>query len=92
VTVDSREGRARLERLDAVCVETGRDPATLRRLALLGFHERPLASLEAFRDALGRHAEMGFTDLVVHWPRGEEPFGADRGVLDRVAADVLARR
>jgi hypothetical protein len=31
---------------------------------------------------------MGFTDLVVHWPRDEEPFRADRAVLERVAAEL----
>jgi alkanesulfonate monooxygenase SsuD/methylene tetrahydromethanopterin reductase-like flavin-dependent oxidoreductase (luciferase family) len=93
VTVDSREaGRGQLRRLDDLCADAGRDPSSLGRLALLGFRERPLASVEAFRDVLGRHAELGFTDLVVHWPRGEEPFRDDRTVLERVAADVLARR
>jgi alkanesulfonate monooxygenase SsuD/methylene tetrahydromethanopterin reductase-like flavin-dependent oxidoreductase (luciferase family) len=93
VTVDSREaGRGQLRRLDDLCADAGRDPSSLGRLALLGFRERPLASVEAFRDVLGRHAELGFTDLVVHWPRGEEPFRDDRTVLEQVAADVLARR
>jgi hypothetical protein len=49
-------------------------------------------SIEAFRDVLGRHEEMGFTDLVVHWPRSDEPFRDDRAVLERVAAEVLAMR
>jgi alkanesulfonate monooxygenase SsuD/methylene tetrahydromethanopterin reductase-like flavin-dependent oxidoreductase (luciferase family) len=91
VTVDSRSGSARLPALDEVCVEAGRDPASLRRLALLGFQERPLASVDAFQDVLGRHAELGFTDLVVHWPRRDEPFRGDREVLERIAADVLTR-
>ena len=92
VTVDARADRERLRRLDEICAETGRDPASLARLALLGFEERPLASLEAFRDVLGRHAEMGFTDLVVHWPRSEEPFAGDRVVLERVAAEFSRGR
>jgi alkanesulfonate monooxygenase SsuD/methylene tetrahydromethanopterin reductase-like flavin-dependent oxidoreductase (luciferase family) len=92
VTVDSRSGRENLRSLDEVCAETGRDPASLRRLALLGFQERPLASVDAFRDALGRHAELGFSDLVVHWPRPGEPFRGDREVLERIATDVLSRR
>lgn len=93
VTVDSRgAGREEVRRLDEICVETGRDPTSLRRLALLGFRERPLESIEAFRDVLGRHAELGFTDLVVHWPRSDEPFHNDRAVLEQIAADVLTKR
>jgi alkanesulfonate monooxygenase SsuD/methylene tetrahydromethanopterin reductase-like flavin-dependent oxidoreductase (luciferase family) len=92
VTIDSREVPDQLGRLDEVCAATGRDPATLRRLALLGFAERPLASLEAFRDVLGRHEELGFSDLALHWPRDEEPFRSDRAVLEKIAADVLGER
>jgi len=92
VTVDSRTALPeRLAQLDQACAEVGRDPRSLKRLALLGFDERPLASVEAFRDALGRHAELGFTDLVVHWPRSDEPFGGDRAVLERIAAEGWAR-
>jgi hypothetical protein len=93
VTVDSRGAeREQIRLLEEICGEVGRAPESLKRLALLGFRERPLRSLEAFRDVVGRHAELGFTDLVVHWPRSEEPFRDDRAVLERVAADVLARR
>jgi len=93
VTIDGREtGREQVHRLDDICAEAGREPASLQRLALLGFRERPLASVDAFRDVLGRHAELGFTDLVVHWPRRDEPFRDDRAVLDQIAADVLGKR
>jgi alkanesulfonate monooxygenase SsuD/methylene tetrahydromethanopterin reductase-like flavin-dependent oxidoreductase (luciferase family) len=92
VTVDGRTRSAEgIARLDAACREVGRDPQSLARLALLGFAERPLASIEAFRDVLGRHAELGFTDLVVHWPRGDEPFRGDRAVLERIAAEGWSR-
>src|SRR4029450_6687092 len=93
VTVDSRgAGPEQIRRLDEICIETGRDPTSLRRLVLLGFRERPLASIEAFRDVLGRHSELGFTDLGGHGPRIDEPFCGDRAVLEQIAADVLTRR
>jgi alkanesulfonate monooxygenase SsuD/methylene tetrahydromethanopterin reductase-like flavin-dependent oxidoreductase (luciferase family) len=90
VASDSR-GAARdlVERLDEACVAEGRDPASLARLVLVGHRERPLDSVEAFRDVGGHYAEAGFTDLVVHWPRAEDPFAADRSILERIAADVL---
>lgn len=71
-----------------VCQREGRDPATLDRLALVGFTERPLASIEAFRDVVGRYCDMGFSDLAIHWPRSTEPFAADMAVLENVAAEL----
>lgn len=91
VVVDGRgAGPELLARLSEACAAVGRDPASLDRLALVGFAERPLASLEAFRDVAGRHAELGYSDLVVHWPRPREPFAGDRAILEAVAAEFLA--
>lgn len=90
VASDSRgAGRELVERLDEACAAEDRDPRSLARLVLVGHRERPLVSLEAFRDVAGRYEAAGFSDLVVHWPRPDEPFKADISVLERVAADVL---
>ena len=92
VIVDGRgDAHDRIRRMLEVCAAAGREPETLGRLVLLGFRERPLAALEAFRDCAGRYAAMGFTDLVVHWPRDAEPFTAQTRVLERVAREVLGR-
>jgi alkanesulfonate monooxygenase SsuD/methylene tetrahydromethanopterin reductase-like flavin-dependent oxidoreductase (luciferase family) len=48
-----------------------------------------LSSVEYFRDALGRAAELGFTDLVVHWPRPDGVYAGRLSTLERVAAEVL---
>jgi alkanesulfonate monooxygenase SsuD/methylene tetrahydromethanopterin reductase-like flavin-dependent oxidoreductase (luciferase family) len=48
-----------------------------------------LSSVEAFRDALGRAQELGFTDLVLHWPRPDGVYAGSEAVLERVAAEVL---
>jgi len=86
VTVDGRgAGAGQVARLDAVCEETGRDPTSLGRLVLLAFRERPLESVDAYRDVAGRYREIGFTDLVVQWP--EEPFGGSEAVLEAIAAE-----
>jgi alkanesulfonate monooxygenase SsuD/methylene tetrahydromethanopterin reductase-like flavin-dependent oxidoreductase (luciferase family) len=93
VTIDSGgAGPEQLVRMEDVCTEVGRDPAGLRRLVLLGFKERPLESIEAFRDAAGRYAEMGFTDLVVHWPRTSEPFAGNTLDLEELAAELAGAR
>jgi alkanesulfonate monooxygenase SsuD/methylene tetrahydromethanopterin reductase-like flavin-dependent oxidoreductase (luciferase family) len=51
-----------------------------------------LSSVEYFRDVLGRAEELGFTDLVTHWPRPDGVYAGRLRVLEDVAANVLARR
>jgi alkanesulfonate monooxygenase SsuD/methylene tetrahydromethanopterin reductase-like flavin-dependent oxidoreductase (luciferase family) len=81
--------RDQVKRLQEACAAEGRDPLELRRVMLTGFTgERPLESLEAFRDLAGRYAEAGITDLVVHWPRPDTPWEADMSVFEAVAADA----
>ncbi|NIH83077.1 LLM class flavin-dependent oxidoreductase [Amycolatopsis viridis] len=48
-----------------------------------------LVSKQAFVDAAGRAAELGFTDVVVHWPRSSGPYAGREAVLEEVVADVL---
>jgi alkanesulfonate monooxygenase SsuD/methylene tetrahydromethanopterin reductase-like flavin-dependent oxidoreductase (luciferase family) len=92
VSVDSRGiDAAQVAQLEEACTAAGRDPATLDRLALIGLTETPLRSLDAFADAVGRYQELGFTDLVVHWPRAEEPFRADPAILEKIAERWLVR-
>lgn len=89
VTVDGRgAGPDQIRRFEDICLDVDRDPRSIGKLALLGFEERPLASLEAFRDVVGRFEEMGFTDIAVHWPRAEEPFAAVPEVLEELAGDL----
>ena len=44
-----------------------------------------LSSVDAFTDAVGRAAELGFTDVVTHWPRESSWFAGDETILDSVA-------
>jgi len=72
-------------RLDAACVEVGRDPASLRRLVLSGPQlDGGLASVTAFEETVGRYAEVGVTDFVVHWPRPTEPYAADLATFEQI--------
>jgi hypothetical protein len=63
----------------------------IARIALFGHRERPLVSVEAFRDVVGRYGEVGFPDLVVHWPRPAEPFAGDVVTLEKIAVEELSR-
>jgi alkanesulfonate monooxygenase SsuD/methylene tetrahydromethanopterin reductase-like flavin-dependent oxidoreductase (luciferase family) len=81
--------RRQVEAVDKACVEAGRDPATLSRLLVAGPSTGGvLASKSAFFDAAARFAEVGITDLVVQWPRPDEPFQGDEAVLDQIAEDL----
>jgi alkanesulfonate monooxygenase SsuD/methylene tetrahydromethanopterin reductase-like flavin-dependent oxidoreductase (luciferase family) len=83
---------AELERVDAACTAVGRDPASLGRLLCVGMRiGGVIASPESFRDAAGRFAELGFTDLVVPWPRSDAPFAGDVGTLELIAAEARAQ-
>lgn len=48
-----------------------------------------LSSVDYFREAAGRAAELGFTDIVTHWPRDEGVYAGRMSTLERVVADVL---
>jgi hypothetical protein len=39
----------------------------------------------------GRAAEIGFTDVITHWPRPDSPYAGDETILEAVASDVIPR-
>jgi alkanesulfonate monooxygenase SsuD/methylene tetrahydromethanopterin reductase-like flavin-dependent oxidoreductase (luciferase family) len=83
--VGAADVAAQMVRLDRACAEAGRDPRSLDRLVVTGPRLDPgLDSVEAFADTAGRYAEVGVTDLVVHWPRPEPPYRADPDVFERI--------
>jgi alkanesulfonate monooxygenase SsuD/methylene tetrahydromethanopterin reductase-like flavin-dependent oxidoreductase (luciferase family) len=74
-------------RLEQVCHDIGRDPATVGRLVLTGLNlDSGLTSPEHFEDTVGHYEAVGVTDLVVHWPRPDEPFAADQATFERIFA------
>ena len=85
--------RARVHRLEDACAAIGRDPASIARISLIDeTEERPLASAGAFDDFVGRYAAIGFTDLVFHHPRADDPvWDEPESIVDEIATDVLPR-
>lgn len=74
------------ERLDAV----GRDKTSVHRyLSLDAAPVFSLSSVGAFTDAAGRAGELGFTDIVTHWPRSSDWYVGRESTLEDVASDVL---
>ncbi|GGR47936.1 LLM class flavin-dependent oxidoreductase [Streptomyces netropsis] len=89
----SREAIAgQIEKLGAACAAEGRDVAELEKVMLTGFTpDRPLASFDAFVDFAGSHAELGFDEIVVHWPIADSLFAADVAVFEKIATEGLAQ-
>ncbi|GHD38622.1 LLM class flavin-dependent oxidoreductase [Streptomyces galbus] len=86
--------RGQTEKLAAACAEAGRDVAELDKILLTGFtpdRDRPLTSLDAFVDFAGRHRELGFTEIVIHWPIPDSEFAADEKVFEQIATEAPAQ-
>jgi alkanesulfonate monooxygenase SsuD/methylene tetrahydromethanopterin reductase-like flavin-dependent oxidoreductase (luciferase family) len=68
----------------------GRDPTSIRRFLSLDAAPVPsITSFDAFADAAGRAAELGFTDVVVHWPRPSGVYAGDESLLDDIADTLV---
>jgi alkanesulfonate monooxygenase SsuD/methylene tetrahydromethanopterin reductase-like flavin-dependent oxidoreductase (luciferase family) len=78
-------------RLDDACSAIGRDPGSIRRIFMTdNTNERPLASTGAFDDFVGRYAALGFSDLVFHHPRPDDPVWDEPiSIVDEIATEVL---
>ncbi|MGW9024404.1 LLM class flavin-dependent oxidoreductase [Streptomyces sp. NPDC055722] len=86
--------RAQAEKLAEACAAVGRDVKELDKVLLTGFtpdRGRPLESLDAFVDFAGRHRELGFTDIVIHWPIPDSDFASDVKVFERIAMEAPAQ-
>jgi alkanesulfonate monooxygenase SsuD/methylene tetrahydromethanopterin reductase-like flavin-dependent oxidoreductase (luciferase family) len=84
---------AGIRRLDDALAAIGRAPGAVDRyLSLDAAGTYALSSAGYLADAAGRAGELGFTDVLTHWPRPGEPYAGDEAVLETVAADLLASR
>jgi len=73
--------------IEARAAESGErstDAPLGRYLALDACGVPALTSAEFFADQVGRAADLGFTDVITHWPRPNDPFRADPAVLDQI--------
>lgn len=73
------------ERFDQIAAEHGPPADGFRRVLDAGGGPGPLSSAAKVQDDLGRAAELGFTDVVIPWPRTSEPFQGAESVLDELA-------
>jgi alkanesulfonate monooxygenase SsuD/methylene tetrahydromethanopterin reductase-like flavin-dependent oxidoreductase (luciferase family) len=83
--------RRQAEQLAEYCAAAGRDPSEIDRIYLIGnTAEKPLASVAAFNDFVGRYRALGFTDIVFHHPRSDDPVWTDDpSIVEAIATEVL---
>ncbi|MFL1426545.1 MULTISPECIES: LLM class flavin-dependent oxidoreductase [unclassified Nocardiopsis] len=85
--------REQLRGLDSACEREGRDPADVRRLFVADASAGGItASRAAYEDATSELEALGFTDLVVHWPRPDHPYRGDERVILDFARNNLSGR
>ena len=60
----------------------------------LNLDSAPVFSLESvgrFEEMTGRAGELGFTDVITHWPRPSSPYAGTEATLETAASEVLPR-
>jgi alkanesulfonate monooxygenase SsuD/methylene tetrahydromethanopterin reductase-like flavin-dependent oxidoreductase (luciferase family) len=86
--------RGQIEKLGKACAEIGRDVGELDKILLTGFtpdRGRPLESVDAFVDFAGSHRDLGFTEIVIHWPIPDSDFAADQAVFEKIVTEAVAQ-
>ena len=75
--------------LDEALAAVGRPGAEVSRyLSMDASGTFALTSKDYFDDAVGRAGQLGFTDVITHWPRPEGPYAGSESVLEAVAAGL----
>jgi alkanesulfonate monooxygenase SsuD/methylene tetrahydromethanopterin reductase-like flavin-dependent oxidoreductase (luciferase family) len=76
--------------LDEALTAAGRDPGAYPRY--LNLDSAPSYSLtdpETFAAHVRRAAELGFTDVICHWPRSTSPYAGKESTLEIVATQLI---
>ncbi|GIF13103.1 luciferase [Actinoplanes teichomyceticus] len=77
------------DRFEDTLAAAGRAPESVARY--LNLDSSPvfsLSSLDAFQEATGRARELGFTDVITHWPRQSSWYAGEEKILEAVAAEL----
>ena len=79
-------------RFDEAAAESGRGDRIARVLSLDDEVAYSLRSAASYLDDVARAAELGFTDVVAHWPRESGLYAGSEAVLDEVAGILSSTR
>ncbi|MFU8945839.1 LLM class flavin-dependent oxidoreductase [Mycetocola zhadangensis] len=74
-------------RFEDAAWSVGTDPLSVDKYLMIdsgGIYA--LESVARFEETVGRAAELGFTEVLTHWPRGTGIYAGSESVLDEVAA------
>lgn len=73
------------KRLEEACQRQGRDPSSIDRLVLTGSRlDSGLGSRGEFAELREIYEAAGVTDIVIHWPRQDNPYAGDDKILDQI--------
>lgn len=97
--LSAEEGRELVRRrnaeLTSACEQIGRDPASIRRSVLLGYHfirEEPFASSDAFADVAQAWQEIGMDEIIFYYPaelNGPPGIPVDRARFERILREDM---
>ncbi|MFI6304557.1 LLM class flavin-dependent oxidoreductase [Amycolatopsis thailandensis] len=76
-----------LDRLAEACETSGRTPRRLVHLSRVT--DAPYASPDRLADVVGRCGELGFTDVVVPYPRDDGIFAGDQRAFEKAVLPLL---
>jgi alkanesulfonate monooxygenase SsuD/methylene tetrahydromethanopterin reductase-like flavin-dependent oxidoreductase (luciferase family) len=79
-------------RCDEALSAAGRSADSIARYLNLEVLSTSLTSIEHFRHLVGQAGELGFTDVVIAWPRPAGAFAGDERFLEDIAADLASAR
>ena len=71
--------------------DAGRPPDSVDRFLLLDRLRQSALTRDEFAESVERADDLGFTDVVFHWPRPGPPFAGDESLLDAIAAMLHPR-
>ena len=84
--------KSRLDKLTMACGVAGRDVAELEKVLIHGASPAyPMTSVDAFVDWAGRHAQLGVSELVLHWPLPDSVFDCDAAVFEKIATEGISQ-
>jgi alkanesulfonate monooxygenase SsuD/methylene tetrahydromethanopterin reductase-like flavin-dependent oxidoreductase (luciferase family) len=84
--------RDQVRRLEKALAAAGRAPDDIDRYLSVDSGGYALESVDRFEDVVGRAHELGFTDVVTHWPRRDGIYAGSEAVLEKVASRLDALR
>jgi alkanesulfonate monooxygenase SsuD/methylene tetrahydromethanopterin reductase-like flavin-dependent oxidoreductase (luciferase family) len=79
-----------VEVFETAAVRAGRDPAGVRRYLSMDLAPGySLSEVGSFIGSARRAQALGFTDVIIHWPRPSGAYTGDERVLDHIAALLI---